>query len=250
MTRRRRRVRAALVDGNRAYEERFGHVFLIRAAGRTPEEMLAELTPPAGQRRRRRAGRGDRAAGADHRAAGEGTGARMSVSTHVLDAAAGRPAAGIAGPAVRPGRSLLAEGHHRRRRPLPADRGRRPAGHAPAGLRHRRWFAEQGRETFYPEVVLTFAVREPAAHHHVPLLLARSPTRPTAAATERRFHVQHREVRHGDRARAQPVRQGRGPRRRGRPRHAPAHARSTSTSAPACAATSPPRTPPATTPTC
>jgi 2-oxo-4-hydroxy-4-carboxy-5-ureidoimidazoline decarboxylase len=36
-------VRAALAEGNRAYEERFGHVFLIRAAGRSPEEMLAEL---------------------------------------------------------------------------------------------------------------------------------------------------------------------------------------------------------------
>ena len=36
-------LRVALVDGNRAYEERFGHVFLIRAAGRSPEEMLAEL---------------------------------------------------------------------------------------------------------------------------------------------------------------------------------------------------------------
>lgn len=36
-------TRAALVEGNRAYEERFGHVFLIRAADRTPEEMLAEL---------------------------------------------------------------------------------------------------------------------------------------------------------------------------------------------------------------
>jgi 2-oxo-4-hydroxy-4-carboxy-5-ureidoimidazoline decarboxylase len=36
-------TRAALVDGNRAYEERFGHVFLIRAAGRSPEEMLSEL---------------------------------------------------------------------------------------------------------------------------------------------------------------------------------------------------------------
>ncbi len=34
---------AALAEANRAYEERFGHVFLIRAAGRTPEEMLAEL---------------------------------------------------------------------------------------------------------------------------------------------------------------------------------------------------------------
>jgi 2-oxo-4-hydroxy-4-carboxy-5-ureidoimidazoline decarboxylase len=36
-------VRAALLDGNRAYDERFGHVFLIRASGRSPEEMLAEL---------------------------------------------------------------------------------------------------------------------------------------------------------------------------------------------------------------
>ena len=29
--------------GNLAYEERFGHVFLIRATGRSAEEMLAEL---------------------------------------------------------------------------------------------------------------------------------------------------------------------------------------------------------------
>ena len=36
-------VRAALVEGNRAYEDRFDQVFLIRAAGRSAEEMLAEL---------------------------------------------------------------------------------------------------------------------------------------------------------------------------------------------------------------
>jgi 2-oxo-4-hydroxy-4-carboxy-5-ureidoimidazoline decarboxylase len=36
-------VRAALLEGNRAYEQRFDHVFLIRAAGRSPQEMLAEL---------------------------------------------------------------------------------------------------------------------------------------------------------------------------------------------------------------
>ena len=36
-------VRAALLQGNRDYEARFDHVFLIRAAGRTPAEMLAEL---------------------------------------------------------------------------------------------------------------------------------------------------------------------------------------------------------------
>jgi 2-oxo-4-hydroxy-4-carboxy-5-ureidoimidazoline decarboxylase len=36
-------VRDALLEGNRAYEQRFDHVFLIRAAGRSPQEMLAEL---------------------------------------------------------------------------------------------------------------------------------------------------------------------------------------------------------------
>jgi 2-oxo-4-hydroxy-4-carboxy-5-ureidoimidazoline decarboxylase len=36
-------VRAELVEGNKAYEERFDHVFLIRASGRSPEEMLGEL---------------------------------------------------------------------------------------------------------------------------------------------------------------------------------------------------------------
>jgi 2-oxo-4-hydroxy-4-carboxy-5-ureidoimidazoline decarboxylase len=36
-------TRAALIDGNHVYEQRFGHVFLIRAAGRSPQEMLGEL---------------------------------------------------------------------------------------------------------------------------------------------------------------------------------------------------------------
>jgi len=35
---------AAIATGNRAYEERFGRVFLIRAAGRSRAEILAELT--------------------------------------------------------------------------------------------------------------------------------------------------------------------------------------------------------------
>jgi allantoicase len=36
-------VRSALQAGNRAYEERFGHVFLISASGRSAQEMLAAL---------------------------------------------------------------------------------------------------------------------------------------------------------------------------------------------------------------
>ena len=95
----------------------------------------------------------------------------MSISTHVLDAVAGRPAAGIA---VRlfAGEDLLAEGV--------TDRdGRCHLTDDATGVGTHRlvfttgiWFAEQGRDTFYPEVVLTFDVREPAEHHHVPLLLS------------------------------------------------------------------------------
>jgi 2-oxo-4-hydroxy-4-carboxy-5-ureidoimidazoline decarboxylase len=36
-------VTTAIAEGNAAYEQRFGRVFLIRAAGRSPEEILAEL---------------------------------------------------------------------------------------------------------------------------------------------------------------------------------------------------------------
>jgi 5-hydroxyisourate hydrolase len=95
----------------------------------------------------------------------------VSISTHVLDAVAGRPAAGIA---VRlfVGGDLLAEGvtDHDGRCRLTED--------ATGVGTHRLvfatgpWFAEQAREAFYPEVVLTFVVQEPAEHHHVPLLLS------------------------------------------------------------------------------
>ncbi|MCW2698791.1 MAG: hydroxyisourate hydrolase [Blastococcus sp.] len=95
----------------------------------------------------------------------------MSISTHVLDAVLGRPAAGMT---VRlfAGDALLAEGV------TDGDgRCRLAEGATVIGI-HRLafatgpWFTEQGRGTFYPEVVLTFAVLEPGDHHHVPLLLS------------------------------------------------------------------------------
>ncbi len=95
----------------------------------------------------------------------------MSVSTHVLDSVLGRPAAGIA---VR----LLAGGHLVAEGVTDADGRCRLTEEATAAGTHRlvfdtgAWFAAPERETFYPEVVLSFAVREPAEHHHVPLLLA------------------------------------------------------------------------------
>jgi len=95
----------------------------------------------------------------------------VSVSTHVLDSVAGRPALGIA---VRlfAGEELLAEGvTDRDGRCRLTDDATEPGTHRLV-FATGPWFAEQGREAFYPEVVLTFAVQEPGEHHHVPLLLA------------------------------------------------------------------------------
>jgi OHCU decarboxylase len=39
-----RDLRSALADGNRAYEARFGHIFIVCATGKSAEEMLALLT--------------------------------------------------------------------------------------------------------------------------------------------------------------------------------------------------------------
>jgi 5-hydroxyisourate hydrolase len=95
----------------------------------------------------------------------------VSISTHVLDSVLGRPAAGIA---VRllAGDDVVADGI------TDADGRCRLTETVTAAGAHRLvfatgpWFAEQGRDTFWPEVVLTFTVTEPAEHHHVPLLLS------------------------------------------------------------------------------
>jgi 2-oxo-4-hydroxy-4-carboxy-5-ureidoimidazoline decarboxylase len=36
-------LRGALAEANRAYEQRFGHVFLVRARGRSGDEVLGLL---------------------------------------------------------------------------------------------------------------------------------------------------------------------------------------------------------------
>ena len=95
----------------------------------------------------------------------------MSVSTHVLDAVAGRPAAGIA-VGLYAGDDLLAEGT------TDGDGRCRLTEQASGAGAHRLvfatgpWFAGRGVTAFWPEVTLTFAVTDPDAHHHVPLLLS------------------------------------------------------------------------------
>lgn len=100
----------------------------------------------------------------------------MSLSTHVLDTAGGTPAQGVTVVAERD----TADGW------IEVGRGTTDAdgrvgelvgGQMEAGA-HRltfdvgRWFADAATPAFWPEVAITFEVRDPAEHHHVPLLLS------------------------------------------------------------------------------
>lgn len=98
----------------------------------------------------------------------------MGVSTHVLDAARGRPAAGVA---VR--LEHLADGVYAElARAVTDDDGRVRAWPVPAPGTYRLvfdtggYFAGRGEPAFYPEVTVTFAITAPDEPHHVPLLLS------------------------------------------------------------------------------
>jgi 5-hydroxyisourate hydrolase len=98
----------------------------------------------------------------------------MSISTHVLDAVNGRPAVGIA---VRLGRRDDASGEWSELSEHVTDADGRVPQLAPEASSgdYRLVFATAeyfGGATFYPEVTVAFRVSDPAAHHHVPLLLS------------------------------------------------------------------------------
>jgi 5-hydroxyisourate hydrolase len=109
----------------------------------------------------------------------------MSISTHVLNATTGRPAAGLE---LVLSRQDGGQWHELARRRTGAD-GRvgdlapgadTGAGSGPAPGVYRIIFLTEAylkaqspaAETFYPEIVVIFRITDPAAHHHVPLLLS------------------------------------------------------------------------------
>ncbi|KAA2253632.1 hydroxyisourate hydrolase [Solihabitans fulvus] len=95
------------------------------------------------------------------------------VTTHVLDAAQGRPAVGV--PVVlaaqrESGWQTLARGHtdtDGRVRELGPDE--LAAGVYRLTFDTDACFAGAG---FYPEITVTFRITDPTAHHHVPILLS------------------------------------------------------------------------------
>jgi len=91
------------------------------------------------------------------------------ISTHVLDTAGGRPAAGIAVALER----RDGDGWERLAEAVTDTDGRAtllpPGTPLRAGV-HRLTFATG--TAFFPEVPVVFTVADPAARHHVPLLLS------------------------------------------------------------------------------
>lgn len=98
-----------------------------------------------------------------------------AITTHVLDTARGRPAAGVAVRLER-GPKLLGRGatdeDGRLRDLLPDDAPPLERGTYRLVFETERYFAGQGIASFYPEVAVVFQVRDPEQHYHVPLLLS------------------------------------------------------------------------------
>ncbi|HEV2633855.1 MAG TPA: 2-oxo-4-hydroxy-4-carboxy-5-ureidoimidazoline decarboxylase [Actinocrinis sp.] len=197
---------AAIAQGNAAYEERFGRVFLIRAAGRTRAEIRAEQVRRLGLDeetelaivgaelreiallRLRTLLDEDAAATASFAAAGAAvttavtTAAaadRSHITTHVLDAVSGTPAADLAvtleqhTPDTKPswteigGGRTGSDGRINTLGPVAL-----PAGRYRVTFDTGGYFASRGVPAFYPEVVISIELADPEAHYHVPLLLS------------------------------------------------------------------------------
>ena len=99
------------------------------------------------------------------------------ITTHVLDTSLGRPAAGVSvllesvgdvkGALLTFEAHTDADGRMREKLPWSVERGVYRLTFDTGA-----YFRERGVEAFYPEVTVTFEIRDPAQHHHVPLLIS------------------------------------------------------------------------------
>jgi 5-hydroxyisourate hydrolase len=101
---------------------------------------------------------------------------RSRVTTHVLDATSGRPAAGVGATLERQSGTGWQDVTSGR-----TDDDGRISDFGPEDLEpgvYRvtfavgPYFSDRGRATFYPEVVIQFTLDDPHAHYHVPLLIS------------------------------------------------------------------------------
>lgn len=166
---------ARMAAGNAAYEKRFGRVFLIRAAGRSPDEMLAEL-----ERRLANGEEDEERETLDQlyqiavlrlRSTFAEDAESAHVTTHVLDATTGTPAVGVAVSLGDASGDTIAAGVTDSDGRLALGPSRLPAGDYTVSFATGAYFADRGQETFYPSVTICFTVAS-LAHCHVPLLLS------------------------------------------------------------------------------
>jgi 5-hydroxyisourate hydrolase len=101
------------------------------------------------------------------------TATRSAVTTHVLDTALGRPAAGVPVLLQRDDGSLLAKTHtDDDGRVLDLGPDRLDTGTYRIIFDTAAYFEATGQSGFYPEVAVTFTVADVAQHYHVPVLLS------------------------------------------------------------------------------
>ena len=181
-----------------AYEKRFGRIYLVAAAGLSATELLAKararLGNDPGPNWTSSAASWPRSPAPASR-----IGSHHDCSTHVLDAALGRPAVGVDVTLARwsddGSWTTLSTGSTN-------DDGRCPSSTADLDVERRvyrlsfgtgDYFARVGTETFYPVVELTFGITSPGAHYHVPLLLTHSRFRPTEGVSHTAVALGHNQ---------------------------------------------------------
>lgn len=168
----------ALRGGNLQYEARFGHIFIVCASGKSAAEMLELLRARLGNSPERELAIAAEEQLAITRLRLDKLALPGKLTTHVLDTALGRPATNL--------RVRLEQLEQGAAAVAIAERTTDGDGRVPDLLAGRAlelasyrltfevgpYFAASARDCFYPEVTITFAVRAPNEHHHVPLLIS------------------------------------------------------------------------------
>jgi 5-hydroxyisourate hydrolase len=95
-----------------------------------------------------------------------------TLSTHVLDTAFGRPAAGIRVTLEQNGQQLGSGVTDADGRVKSFQKEALQAGAYQLRFAVAPYFGESRRESFYSEIVVSFQLQDGSAHYHVPLLLS------------------------------------------------------------------------------
>lgn len=184
-----------LAQGNTAYEEKFGFIFIVCATGRSAAEMLAllearlpnsrdqEIPIAAAEQIKITHIRLDKFLGESGQAAipgqtaipGSTTLKKSPITTHILDQGTGRPAADVLVTLERQTDSgwqqLAVAITNADGRIMDAFGDSLEAGIYRLTFDTDGYYQRQDKSCFYPNVSICFRVADPAAHYHVPLLL-------------------------------------------------------------------------------